>query len=55
MRFLLDQSADARIVDYLQSRGHDAIRVGRDLPGGIPDHEVLSRAVDDERILITDD
>lgn len=55
MRFLLDQSADARLVPYLRSLGHDVVRVGRDLPGGIPDTEVLSLAVAEKRILITDD
>mgnify|MGYP001418045206 CR=1 FL=1 len=55
MRFLLDQSADARLVTHLRSLGHDAIRVGADHPGGIPDRQVLSLAVADSRILITDD
>jgi len=55
MRFLLDQSADARLVAYLRSLGHDALRVGHDYPGGMPDPEVLSLAVADNRVLITDD
>lgn len=55
MRFLLDQSADARLVPYLSSLGHDVTRVGHDYPGGIPDTEVLRLAVDEQRILITDD
>lgn len=55
MRFLLDQSSDARLVAYLTSLGHDATRVGRDHPGGIPDTQVLSVAVAENRILITDD
>lgn len=55
MRFLLDQSSDARLVPYLQSLGHDAIRVGRDHPPGLPDVEVLRLAQAEERVLITDD
>jgi len=37
MRFLLDQSSDARLVLHLRNLGHDAIRVGKDHPSGIPD------------------
>ena len=55
MRFLLDQSADARLIAVLHHRGHDAIRVGRELPPGLPDTDVLAFAVQANRILITDD
>lgn len=55
MRFLLDQSADARLVPYLRSLGHDATRVGQDNPAGIPDTTVLEIAVAEDRVLITDD
>jgi predicted nuclease of predicted toxin-antitoxin system len=55
MRFLLDQSADARLVTHLRSLAHNAIRVGAEHPGGIPDRQVLSLAVAEQRILITDD
>jgi hypothetical protein len=37
MRFLLDQSAEARIGIFLISIGHDATRVGKDHPPGLPD------------------
>lgn len=55
MRFLLDQSTDARLVPYLRSLGHDATRVGTDYSAGIPDTDVLAIAVREGRILITDD
>jgi len=55
MRFLLDQSTDARLVAFLHELGHDATRVGADYPGGIPDEHVLAIARDEGRILITDD
>ena len=35
--------------------GHDATRIGRDYPGGLPDAEVLAIAHREGRILITDD
>lgn len=55
MRFLLDQSSDARLVPYLRNLGHDATRIGADYPAGIPDLQVLSLAQAEGRILITDD
>jgi predicted nuclease of predicted toxin-antitoxin system len=55
MKFLLDQSAEARIGMFLNSIGHDATRVGRDHPAGLPDDQVLAIAVSEQRILITND
>ncbi len=55
MSFLLDQSTDARLVAWLTARGHDAVRIGRDYPPGLPDAEVLAIAKREGRILITDD
>ena len=55
MRFLLDQSAEARIGVFLVSLGHDATRVGKDHPPGLPDDQVLAIAVTEGRILITND
>ena len=55
MRFLLDQSAEARIATFLTQHGHDATRVGRDYPPGIPDEQVLAIAQREHRILITND
>jgi predicted nuclease of predicted toxin-antitoxin system len=55
MKFLLDQSADARLVAWLTDRGHNAIRIGRDYAPGLADEEVLEIARRERRILITDD
>ncbi len=55
MRFLLDQSADARLVSYLQSLGHNALRIGKEYPHGLPDARVLAIAHAERRILITAD
>lgn len=55
MRFLLDQNAEARIGTFLISIGHDATRVGKDHPPGLPDDQVLAIAVAEERILLTND
>jgi predicted nuclease of predicted toxin-antitoxin system len=55
LRFLLDQSADARLIAFLIALGHDAKRVGRDYPAGLPDRDVLDIAVEENRILVADD
>src|SRR5437764_8614200 len=55
MNFLLDQSTDARLITRLRDLGHDALRVGRDYPPGLPDEQVLSTAISEQRILITED
>ena len=55
MRFLLDQKAEARLGMFLVSIGHDATRVGKDHPPGLPDDQVLLLAVAEDRILLTND
>jgi predicted nuclease of predicted toxin-antitoxin system len=55
MKFLLDQSTDARLLSYLTKRGHDATQIRRTYPHSLPDPEVLSLAYQEKRILITDD
>ena len=54
-RFLLDQSADARLVPFLRSLGHDATRVGADYRPGLSDVDVLAIAYNEGRLLVTDD
>ena len=55
MRFLLDQSAEARIATFLTDRGHDATRIARDHPAGLPDEQVLAIAHREGRVLIAND
>jgi predicted nuclease of predicted toxin-antitoxin system len=55
MRFLLDQSSDARPISCLRRLGHDATRIAADYPAGLPDAEVLAIAYAERRTLITDD
>jgi predicted nuclease of predicted toxin-antitoxin system len=55
MRFLLDQSTDARLLPYLRDLGHNATRIGSEHPSGLPDEAVLAIAQREGRILITDD
>lgn len=55
MRFLLDESTDARLALCLRSLGHDVELVAVHYPASLSDHEVLKIAHREHRILITDD
>jgi predicted nuclease of predicted toxin-antitoxin system len=55
MKFLIDESSDARLAAYLSSLGHDATTIARDYTASIADPDVLEIAVREERILITND
>lgn len=55
VKFLLDQSSDARLLAFLTQLGHDVRRIGREYPPGLRDREVLAIAHREGRILITDD
>jgi predicted nuclease of predicted toxin-antitoxin system len=55
VRFLLDESADARSAAYLRQHGHDVTGVATDHTAGLPDEHVLAIATRESRILITCD
>lgn len=55
MRFLLDESANFRIIPYLRRMGHDVATIAVDYPASLPDTEVLAIAERDDRVLITHD
>jgi predicted nuclease of predicted toxin-antitoxin system len=55
MRFLVDESSDARLALYLSELGHDATTVARDYTASIADPEVLAIARHERRVLITND
>ncbi len=54
MRLLADENVPHLVVEYICSRGHDAIWIGDEAPG-ISDREVLSLATTEKRTLITFD
>jgi len=54
MRFLVDECTGPAVAQWLAREGHDACSVFDELPG-IPDKEVIRRAYDERRILITND
>jgi predicted nuclease of predicted toxin-antitoxin system len=55
VRFLVDESADARLAAYLNAQGHDATLVAQSHRPGLPDREVLAIAHAEGRVLVTDD
>jgi predicted nuclease of predicted toxin-antitoxin system len=55
MKFLLDESADFALIDFLKTLGHDATAIAHDYPYALKDPEVLSIAQQEQRILITSD
>lgn len=55
MKFLVDESADARLAGHLKTLGHDATTVARDYSPSLEDSDVLAIARREDRILITND
>ena len=54
MRLLADENFARAAVVALEERGHDVLWIRRDAPGS-PDVAVLSKAQDEERVLLTFD
>jgi predicted nuclease of predicted toxin-antitoxin system len=55
VKFLLDESVDARLAPFLTDRGHDVKAVARDYPNALEDREVVGLALGERRVLITND
>ena len=55
MKFLLDQSADFRLIPSLRDLGHDVTAISRNYPPGLPDEDVLTIAREEARVLIVAD
>ena len=55
MRFLLDESADTRLIPEIRRRGHDVTRVATEYPAGLSDSDVLALAYTERRVLLTAD
>ena len=55
MKFLLDQSADFRLIPHLRQLGHDVHVISRNYPPGLPDEDVLAIAREEQRILLVAD
>jgi len=55
MRFLLDESVDYPLARFLTKLGHDVTALAHDYPHALKDREVLAIALEERRILITND
>jgi predicted nuclease of predicted toxin-antitoxin system len=54
VRFLADESCDFGIVQALRRAGHDILDV-REVAPGAPDADIMTLALQEERILLTED
>lgn len=54
LTFLADESCDFAVVRTLRACGHDVLAVVEDSPGA-SDYQVLKRAVNEKRIILTED
>jgi predicted nuclease of predicted toxin-antitoxin system len=54
MRIIANENISATVIRELQSRGHDVVSVKESMRSA-PDHAVLRRAVEENRLVITHD
>jgi len=54
MRFLVDECTGPRVAEWLLNQGHEVVSVF-DSSRGIPDSEILTKALNEDWILITND
>jgi predicted nuclease of predicted toxin-antitoxin system len=54
-KFLLDENIERRLALFLKRQGYDIKTIGYDYPKALRDKDILSIAVQENRILITSD
>jgi hypothetical protein len=54
MKILADENVERPIVEYLRDRGHDVLYAAEAF-ASTPDPEILSRALSEQRIILTND
>ena len=55
MKFLLDANVEYRLAAFLTTLGHDVKTIALDYPTSLIDQAVLTLAVEEQRILLTND
>jgi len=55
MRFLADMGVSPRCVEWLREHGHNAVHLYEEKLQNLSDKDILSKARDEERILLTMD
>lgn len=54
MRFIVDESTGAAVVEQLRGLGHDVVSVAEEMPQAL-DTVILQRAADEGRVVLTND
>lgn len=55
MNFLIDESVELKVADFLKDLDHNVAVISKDYPNALADQEVLNIAKSKQRILITND
>lgn len=55
MRFLADMGVDIRVVDWLRNNGHDAKHLREEGLHRMPNGEIFTKAIQENRIIVTFD
>lgn len=55
MRFLADMGVSQRVVAWLRDQGHDAVHLRDEGLQRLPDRQLFSRAISEDRIILTFD
>ena len=55
MRFLADMGVSIRVVEWLRNNGHDAKHLREEGLHRIPNGEIFTKAIHEDRIIITFD
>ena len=55
MKLLADLHISPDTVGFLRGLGHDVLRVNDILPATAPDEEIIARAIEESRIIMTQD
>lgn len=55
MKFLLDANVEYRFASFLISLHHDVKTIAHDYPHSLPDQQVLTLALQEQRVLLTND
>lgn len=55
MKFLADMGISPRVVTGLRKQGHDAVHLQEQGLSRLPDHEILAKACDEGRVVLTHD
>jgi predicted nuclease of predicted toxin-antitoxin system len=53
VKFLADMGVSMRTVTWLRQKGYDAVHLREEGLQRLPDHQIMGKAVDEKRIVLT--